>query len=81
MAVGLRPQSAPEITLGKNTFIDDGNGGQMLDEPLLDIKFTGMEIDFFASIDDQYIRVFTVVTDVHLPIGLQVDGHGRSSRR
>jgi hypothetical protein len=45
-------------------------------EPLLDIKFTAMELDFFAAVDNQYIRVFTVVSDVHLPIGLQVGGMG-----
>lgn len=77
MAVGLRPQSPPEITLGKNTFKDDGSGNMVLDQPLLDIKFKAMEIDFFASIDDQYVRVFTVVSDVHLPVGLQVMGMGK----
>ena len=41
-------------------------------DPLLDIHFTGMEIDFFAEVDRQYIRVFTLVADVHLPVGLEV---------
>jgi hypothetical protein len=76
MSIGLRPQSPPVITLGKNTFKDDGSGNMVLDEPLLDIKFTALELDFFASIDDQYNRVFTVVTDVHLPIGLQTTAMG-----
>ncbi|HTL36158.1 MAG TPA: hypothetical protein VL326_23665 [Kofleriaceae bacterium] len=76
MAVGLRPQAPPTITLGKNTFKDDGSGNMVVDEPLLDIKFTALELDFFASIDDQYNRVFTVVTDVHLPIGLQTTSMG-----
>ncbi|HEY6037065.1 MAG TPA: hypothetical protein VIV58_22450, partial [Kofleriaceae bacterium] len=58
MALGLRPQSPPVITLGKNTFMSDGTTTKLVD-PLLDIKFTGMEIDFFASVDDQYIRAFT----------------------
>lgn len=77
MAIGLRPQSPPVITLGKNTFKDDGQGNQVLDVPLLDLKFNQMEIDFFTSVDDQYVRVFTLVTDVHLPIGLQVMGMGQ----
>ncbi|HUS32211.1 MAG TPA: hypothetical protein VMZ53_27110, partial [Kofleriaceae bacterium] len=76
MSVGIRPQSPPTITLGHNTFKDDGMGGKVLDEPLLDIRFSALEIDFFASIDDQYNRVFTVVTDVHLPIGLQTTAMG-----
>ncbi|HSN28962.1 MAG TPA: hypothetical protein VLT45_21895 [Kofleriaceae bacterium] len=76
MAIGLRPQSPPVITLGKNTFMDDGMGGKTMVEPLLDLKFTGMEIDFFAEVDQQWIRVFTVVTDIHLPVGLQVGAMG-----
>ena len=76
MAIGLRPQQQPTIVLGKNTFMDDGNGGQTLVEPLLDITFPQMEIDFFASIDDQYVRVFTLVSDVHLPVGLQPTAMG-----
>ncbi len=75
MAVGLRPQAPPTIVLGLNTFKDEG-GTMVPDEPLLDIKFTALEIDFFASIDDQYNRVFTVVADVHLPIGLQTTAMG-----
>ncbi|HEX5060441.1 MAG TPA: hypothetical protein VFV99_13830 [Kofleriaceae bacterium] len=77
MAVGLRPQSPPTIILGKNTFKDDGMGNQVIDVPLLDISFKALEIDFFAMVDEQYIRVFTVVADVHLPIGLQTTGMGQ----
>ncbi len=79
VAVGLRPQSPPEIVLGKNTFVDDGMGNMSVGEPLLDLTFKAMEIDFFAAVDDQYIRVFTVVSDVHLPIGLQVTAAGQLS--
>ena len=74
MAIGLRPQSPPTITLGRNTFTDDGQGNRTLTEPLLDLRFAGLELDFFASIDDQWVRVFTVVSDVHLPIGLETAG-------
>ena len=77
MAVGLRPQAPPTITLGKNTFMDNGMGMMKLTDPLLDIAFKAMEIDFFAAVDDQYIRVFTVVADVDLPVGLQVSGMGQ----
>ncbi|HEY1554519.1 MAG TPA: hypothetical protein VGF94_06760 [Kofleriaceae bacterium] len=77
MAIGLRPQSPPTITLGPNTFMDDGMGNQVLDQPLLDVRFTGLELDFFAEVDDQYIRVFTVVLDMHLPVGMQVGAMGQ----
>lgn len=72
VAVGLRPQQPPTIALGLNTFMDDGTGTQVPDDPLLDLRFAAMELDFFASIDGHYVRLFTLVTDVHLPIGLQV---------
>lgn len=76
MAVGLRPQSPPAMVLGRNVFTDDGMGNVTLTEPLLDITFDNMEIDFFAAVDDQFIRVFTVVADVHLPVGLQTTAMG-----
>ncbi|MCA9679496.1 MAG: hypothetical protein KC464_30980, partial [Myxococcales bacterium] len=75
VAMGLRPQRPPVIVLGANTFRDD-NGTRVVDEPLLDITFEAMELDFFAAIEDQYIRLFTVVADVHLPIGMEVGADG-----
>ncbi len=76
LAIGLRPQAPPTIALGLNTFVDDGQGGRVVDEPLLDLRFQGLELDFFAMIEDQYIRIFTLVADVHLPIGLEVGATG-----
>ncbi len=76
MALGIRPQSPPTITLGKNTFVDDGNGGQKLGEPLLDVKFSALEIDIFADIEGQYVRLFTLVSDLDLPVGLTVGADG-----
>jgi hypothetical protein len=77
MAVGLRPQSPPTIALGPNTFTTDAMGNSMLDQPLLDIHFKALELDFFAQVDQQWIRVFTLVADVHLPVGLQVTAPGQ----
>jgi hypothetical protein len=71
MEIGLRPQSPPTIALGSNTF---SNG--MLQDPLLDVRFSALQIDFLAEVNQQYVRVFTVVADVHLPVGLQVGGTG-----
>jgi uncharacterized protein (TIGR03382 family) len=72
VALGLRPQAPPTITLGRNTFIDDGAGNVSVDDPLLDINFSALELDFFASVHGHYVRLFTLVADVRLPIGLQV---------
>ena len=61
----------------KGTVDAVGESQLEVDQPLLDITFKALEIDFFASIDEQYIRVFTVVADVHLPIGLQTSAMGQ----
>ena len=76
MAIGIRPQAPPAIVLGKNTFVDDGMGGRRVDDPLLDMTFTALELDFFAQVEGQYIRLFTLVADLHLPLGLEVDPAG-----
>ncbi len=76
MAIGLRPQSPPVITLGNNTFTTNGSGDTVLTQPLLDVKFSALELDFFAKVDFQSIRVFTVVADVDLPIGIQIGSGG-----
>jgi hypothetical protein len=64
------------MVLGANTFTTAMDGTVMVNEPLLDINFTGLELDFFVSIEDQYVRIFTIVTDLHLPLGMQVNAAG-----
>ena len=83
LADGARPAAAePAGDHARQEHVHETTGPTTkLVDPLLDIKFTAMEIDFFASVDDQYIRVFTVVSDVHLPIGLQVDARRQADAR
>lgn len=77
LVIGLRPQAPPTIALGPNTFVDDPSSGErVVDQPLLDVTMTGAQIDVYAMVDDQYIRIMTIVTDIHLPIGVDVDGSG-----
>lgn len=71
--LGLRPQQPPAIALGAGTFTPDGE----VDEPLLDVTFSNLDIDFFAMVDDQFIRVMTVTADVHLPLGVEVTADGQ----
>lgn len=73
IAVGLRPQAPPTFVLGANTF----DGSDAVVEPLLDFSFDGMEIDLFANVEDQPIRLLTLVADVRLPIGVQIDAAGQ----
>lgn len=73
--LGLRPQQPPDIVLGLGTFRDEG-GTQVIDEPLLDITMNNVDVDLFAQVDDQYVRVMTLNADVHLPLNLQVNAAG-----
>ena len=77
LVIGLRPEAPPTIALGPNTFKDDpASGERVVDQPLLDVTMTGAQIDIYAMVDDQYIRIMTIVADIHLPIGVDVDGTG-----
>lgn len=72
MVLGLRPQSPPRIVLGPGTFTPDGK----IDQPLLDVFFDGLQIDFYGQVDDQFIRLMTLTADVELPLNLDVDDMG-----
>jgi hypothetical protein len=72
VAVGIRPQAPPAIALGANTF---DAGGAVFD-PLIALAFAGMEIDLFASVEDQPIRVLTLVANVQVPLGAKIDAGG-----
>lgn len=72
LVLGLRPQAPPVLDLGLGTFTEGGD----IDEPLIDVTFPGLEVDFFAMVDDQFIRVMTMRADVNLPINLDVTPDG-----
>jgi MYXO-CTERM domain-containing protein len=74
--LGLRPQSPPSIAIGPGTTKLDESGETVIDEPLLDLRFDDLEIDFFVMLDDQFIRVMTLSADIHLPLNLEVNGMG-----
>lgn len=76
IVLGLRPQSPPTIDIGPGTTKLDESGETVIDEPLLDLRFDDLEIDFFVMLDDQFIRVMTLAADIHLPLNLEVNGAG-----
>lgn len=76
MFIALKPSQPPTFTLGKGTFKDNGSGQLVVDDPLLHVHVPGFAIDFFAWVDDRYVRVMTLHADVELPLSLEVDGAG-----
>ncbi len=75
MRLGLRPQQPPTVALGAGSFTEV-DGQRVVDEPLLDISWPDLELDFYAMVDDQWIRVMTVRTDVRLPMNLDIGASG-----
>ena len=51
-------------------------GRTVVDDPLLHVHIPSFAIDFFAWVDDRYVRIMTLNADVELPLSLEVDGTG-----
>ena len=75
--LALRPQMRPLITLGKGTFTTSPSGERIIDDPLLTIRMDRLEIDFYMLVDDRYTRIFTLTTDLVLPINLEATAEGQ----
>ncbi|HVU04965.1 MAG TPA: hypothetical protein VHE30_24610 [Polyangiaceae bacterium] len=71
--LGLRPQAPPTITLGDNTF----DAGGAVTAPLVTAAFPGMELDVYALVDAQPVRVLTFGGDMTLPLGARSDTVGK----
>jgi hypothetical protein len=73
LSLTLRPQLAPTVTLGAGTVTIGGDGEATIDEPLLTLELRSLEIDFYTIVENRYVRVFTLDTDVEVPLGLTVN--------
>lgn len=66
VALQLRPQQPP--------FIDIGAGTE--DDPILGIFLDDLQMDFYAFVEDRYVRFMTVQVDMGLGINLQLGPDG-----
>lgn len=57
LRIGFRPQAPPTLTLGQ--------------DPLLAAHFDRAELDVVATVEEQPVRLFTVVADVEVPVSLE----------
>ncbi len=73
MFLVIRPQDPPTFSMGKGTFKLDVNGQKIIDDALLHIHVPNFNIDFFAFVDERYVRVMTLTADLELPVALDVD--------
>lgn len=63
MSLAIRPGQAPRLTLGKNIDIDD---------PLATLDIEDLSLDVYASIDERFVRLFTINLDVSAPVALEL---------
>lgn len=71
MLFAIRPSTPPTVTIGAGTF--DPLTKKPL-EPLLELSWTDLDIDVYAMLDDRYVRLFRLVTDVKVPLSLVFEG-------
>jgi hypothetical protein len=68
LALVVRPQKPPTITLGDGTDIET--------DPLMRVKLDEAMIDFYVWSSDRFIRVFTAQFDLDVPINLTISEEG-----
>lgn len=71
MMVALRPARPPTIAVGEGT-VDPVTKRPL--KPLLELNLVDLSIDFFALIDDRFVRLFTLTADIALPLSLTFEG-------
>ena len=71
MILAIRPKAVPYVDVGAGTYRDE-NGKRVIDEPLLTIYLPNLHMDFYALIDGRYARLFTLKSDIALPLGLEL---------
>lgn len=68
LRVVIRPVNPPTVSIGPGTL---DSSGQPLD-PLLRLTWLGVELDVYAKLEERFVRLFTIATDLVLPLNLNV---------
>jgi len=68
MALSIRPQKAPNITIGDNK--------PDFTSPLLGLKMQDTDLDFYMWSHDRFVRLFTGRIDIGVPINLEAGKEG-----
>ncbi|MBS2025611.1 MAG: hypothetical protein JST92_24700, partial [Deltaproteobacteria bacterium] len=71
LAILLRPTTAPVIRIGRGTNNVNTDGTVTPNDPLITVTLNKLNLDFYATIDERSVRLFTLTADVSLPLGLR----------
>lgn len=67
--IKIVPQTAPKIVLGENTVAEEGDK-LVIRDGLMKIDWKDFDINMYGYIQDRYTLLFTVRTDLELPVSL-----------
>lgn len=73
MYLQLRPQRAPTATFGAGVITYGSDGVPVIEDPLITLNLNSLYIDFYGFVESRYVRLFTLDTDVAVPLGLDVN--------
>ncbi|MBL8679098.1 MAG: hypothetical protein JNK05_08020 [Myxococcales bacterium] len=62
LAIAFRPQRAPTARLG--------GGTNLMTDPLITLRFENLALDFFVWSEERYVRIFTLNSNLSIPINL-----------
>lgn len=65
LMIQLRPQEEPRVDFKK----DRGQGAE------LDVLIPQLALDFYTVVDQRYARVFTLIADIKLPLGVKAENN------
>ena len=71
MMVVLRPQKVPQMKVGEGTY--DPTTKKPI-KPLITLAMPDLTVDFYAMIDERFVRLFSLTADVNLPLSLIFEG-------
>ena len=74
--IQIVPQRKPEVVLGANTVVEDGDG-YAVEEGLLTIDWKDLDVHMYGYVQDRWTRMFTVRIDLYLPVAVVPDGMGK----
>lgn len=66
LAIGLRPQTPPDVTIGAGTEED----------PIIQVDLEALELDFYVWSTERYVRMMTFRGDLHIAVDLQFTDTG-----
>lgn len=67
MQLAVRPTKSPYITFGTNQV-----AGGKISDPLAILNLEGVEVDFYAMVEDRMTRLFTLGADISAPVAVEV---------